>query len=288
MAYIGTMKTRKQKPEKRQKASITFRQFIVQFPNDEACLEHLFNNRYGQGHVCPKCDRKSKWFRFKAERAYVCQWCGHHLHPTAGTPFEDTRTPLQLWFYAIYLFTTSRHGVPAKELERQLGVTYKTAWRMADLIRQHIAEVDGEWPLEGDVEMDETVIGGYRPGIRGRGAKGKTLVFGMLERGGQVMTKVVPDVKGTTLIPLIKENIVKGSTCHTDEMATYRMVKQHGYKHETVDHGRKQYVNGNSHTNNLENFWKHFKGAVRSTHIHIPFVADIAESCNFWFTQFTP
>jgi transposase-like protein len=93
--------------------------------------------RFGQGHECPKCERKANWYRIKAERAYSCQWCGHHIHPTAGTPFEDTRTPLQLWFYAIYLYTTSRHGVPAKELERQLGVTYKTAWRMADLIRQH-------------------------------------------------------------------------------------------------------------------------------------------------------
>jgi transposase-like protein len=192
----------KTKSQKRQKASITFREFIVQFPNDEACLQHLFNNRFGQGHVCPKCDRKSNWYRFEAERAYVCQWCGHHLHPTAGTPFEDTRTPLQLWFYAIYLFTTSRHGVPAKELERQLGVTYKTAWRMADLIRQHIATVDGEWPLSGDVEVDETYVGGRRKGgQRGRGAAHKTVVFGMLERGGQVMTKVVPNAKRKTLEP---------------------------------------------------------------------------------------
>jgi transposase len=120
------------------KASITIREFLAQFSDDEKCLEHLFQVRFGQGHTCSKCSKASKWFRFQAERAYACQWCGHHLHPTVGTPFEDSRTPLQLWFYAIYLFTTSRHGVPAKELERQLGVTYKTAWRMAHLIRQHM------------------------------------------------------------------------------------------------------------------------------------------------------
>lgn len=129
------------------KASITIREFLAQFSDDEKCLEHLFNVRFKQGHVCPKCTKAAKWYRIQAERAYSCQWCGHHLHPTVGTPFEDSRTPLQLWFYAIYLFTTSRHGVPAKELERQLGVTYKTAWRMAHLIRQHMEYVDGEFPL---------------------------------------------------------------------------------------------------------------------------------------------
>jgi transposase-like protein len=93
--------------------------------------------------VCPSCERAANWYRIKAERAYSCQWCGHHLHPTVGTPFEQTRTPLQLWLYAIHLFTTTRNGVAAKELERQLGVTYKTAWRMAGLIREHMANVDG-------------------------------------------------------------------------------------------------------------------------------------------------
>lgn len=138
-------------------------QFFMQFLDDETCLQHLFNVRFGQGYECPSCERPSKWFRIKAERAYSCQFCGHHLHPTVGTPFQQTRTPLQLWFYAIYLFTTTRNGVAAKELERQLGVTYKTAWRMADLIRKHMADVDGDAPL-GDllraVEVEETYIGG--------------------------------------------------------------------------------------------------------------------------------
>jgi transposase len=141
---------------KKPKASITIREFFTQFPTDESCVEHLFETRFGQGHVCAKCERKANWYRLKAERAYSCQWCGNHLHPTVGTPFEDSRTPLQLWFYAIYLFTTSRHGVPAMELKRQLGVTYKTAWRMGDQIRKHMTTVDGEWPLFGDVEVDET------------------------------------------------------------------------------------------------------------------------------------
>ena len=171
-------------------------QFFKQFPDDETCLQHLFNVRFGQGHECSSCGRASKWFRIKAERAYSCQFCGHHLHPTVGTPFEATRTPLQLWFYAIYLFTTTRNGVAAKELQRQLGVTYKTAWRMAGLIREHMATVDGDAPLGGflrTVEVDETYIGGHAKGY-GTGYKGnKTAIVGMLERNGNVITKVIPN-----------------------------------------------------------------------------------------------
>jgi len=175
---------------KAKNASVTFGEFFKQFPNDESCLNHLFDVRYGQGHRCPKCNQKAKWYRFEAERAYACQWCGHHLHPTVGTPFESSRTSLLSWFYAIYLFTTSRHGVSAKELQRQLGVTYKTAWRMGHEIRKHMAKVDGESPLSGDFEIDETMVGGKREGgKRGRGAEGKTIVFGKMERDGDVMTK---------------------------------------------------------------------------------------------------
>jgi transposase len=187
------------------KASITIRDFFKKFPTDEACLLHIFDIRYGQGHVCVKCERKANWYKIKAERAYSCQWCGHHLHPTVGTPFEDSRTSLQLWFYAIYLFTTSRHGVPAKELERQLGVTYKCAWRMGHEIRKHITEVDGEFPLFGEVEVDETYIGGRRKNSgRGRGVAGRSIVFGMMQRDGQVMTKVVPNCSRASLMPIIE------------------------------------------------------------------------------------
>src|SRR5580658_8281921 len=215
--------------EKKEKASITIQEFLAKYSNAEACLQHLFETRFGQGHVCPSCERSAKWYRIEAERAYSCQWCGHHLHPTVGTPFEDSRTPLQLWFYAIYLFTTSRHGVPAKELERQLGVTYKTAWRMAHLIRQHMEYVDGEFPLFGDVEIDETYIGGKRSGKRGRGAANKAIVFGMLQRKGQIMTKIVPNCAGKTLHPIIAGNVKEGSTTHTDEFPTYRSLGKRGY-----------------------------------------------------------
>jgi transposase len=112
--------------------------FLDEYPNDYACLEMLFSLRFGQDFVCPSCQRATHWYRIRSAQAYSCKWCGHHLHPTAGTAFQGARVPLQTWFYAVYRFTTRPNGVTAKELQRELGVTYKTAWRMATLIRQHM------------------------------------------------------------------------------------------------------------------------------------------------------
>ena len=241
---------------------ITIRQFFKQFSSDEVCLEHLFNVRFGQGHTCPKCEREAKWYPIKAERAYSCQWCGNHLHPTVGTLFEKSRTPLQLWFYAIHLFTTTRHGVSGKELQRALGVTYKCAYRMGCQIREHMAKVDGEDPLSGNIEVDETYVGGKHAGKRGRGASGKTVVFGMMERNGDVMTKVVPDAKTKTIRPLILENVEKDSTINSDEWHAYKNLDKHGYKHQTVNHGEGEYVNGDAHVNSIEGYWAHLKKSI--------------------------
>ncbi len=249
--------------------AITLRQFFKQFSSDEACLEHLFNVRFGQGHTCPKCERKAKWYPIKMERAYSCQWCGHHLHPTVGTLFKGSRTPLQLWFYAIYLFTTTRHGVSGKELQRQLGVTYKCAYRMGHEIRKHMAMVDGESMLSGNIEVDETYIGGKRAGKRGRGASGKTVLFGMMQRDGDVMTRVVPNAKTKSIQPHILENVTTDSTIHSDEWHAYKKLGKKGYTHKTVNHGMGEYVNGDIHVNSIEGYWSHLKKSIHSTHIHV-------------------
>ena len=212
----------------------SFYEFQKQYPNDEACLRRIMTERYGGTELdCQKCGVFGKFYRMTKDRGYVCQHCGHHLHPTVGTPMERTRLPLHKWFYAMFLFSTSRHGVAAKELERQLDISYKTAWRMAHEIRKYMARVDGEWPLgggSGDIEADETYIGGRTTGgKRGRGAPNKTIVFGMLERGGDVMTKVVPNVRKKTLQPIIKENVVKDSTVHTDELKSYSGLSKAGF-----------------------------------------------------------
>jgi transposase-like protein len=253
---------------------LTIAQFFKQYPDDETCLAHLFEIRFGQGFECPKCERPSKWFRIKAERAYSCQWCGHHLHPTVGTPFEQTRTPLQYWFYAMYLFTTTRHGVPAKELQRQLGVTYKTAWRMGHEIRKHMANVDGDHPIGGIgevVEIDETIVGGSVSG-KGSGYMGnKTIVMGMMERDGEIVTKVVTARHKAAMREVILENVLLGSTISTDTMGGYKDIDQSGYRHVKVNHNRGQYVDRvtGASVNGLESYWSQLKRGINGTHVSV-------------------
>ena len=250
--------------------TFTVTDFFRQYPTDDACLEHLWNVRFGDHVECEKCGKVGKFYRLSKEPAYSCPRCGHHIHPMVGTLFEKSRTPLQKWFYAMYMFTTTRHGVAAKELQRQLGVTYKTAWRMGHKIRKFMAEVDGEWPLGGTVEVNETYVGGKRSGgQRGRGAPGKTVVFGMLERDGDVMAKVVPNVRKKTLHTIIKGNVEKGSTVNSDELASYNGLDKAGFEHETVNHGAGQYVDGDCHVNGIEGFWARLKLSIRGTHIHV-------------------
>jgi transposase-like protein len=173
----------------------TVQEFFKQFPDDDTCLEYLMQLRHGETLDCPKCGKHGKFHRIKRHPAYECAWCGFEIYPMVGTMFHRSHTPLQKWFYALYLFTTTRHGVPAKELQRQLGVSYPTALRMSHEIRKHMGDADGTPPLTGHVEVDETYVGGRRPkikGFTGRSAKGKTVVFGILERGGELYTSVVP------------------------------------------------------------------------------------------------
>ena len=250
--------------------TLTVTEFFRQFPTDDACLEQLWQVRFGDEVECPKCGKVGKFYRLSKVPAYSCPRCGHHIHPMVGTPFAKSHTPLQKWFYAMYLFTTTRHGVAAKELQRQLGVTYKCAWRMGHEIRKYMAKVDGEIPLGGAVEADETYVGGKRSGgKRGRGAPNKTIVFGMLERGGDIMAHVVPNVRKRTLQPLIAESVEPGSTVHTDELASYSGLDRAGYRHETVNHGLGEYVSGDSHVNGLEGFWARLKLSIHGTHVHV-------------------
>ena len=182
---------------------------------------------------------------------------------------ERSRTPLHKWFLAIFLLSMSRHGIAAKEWERQIGVTYKCAWRMAHRIRNRMAKVDGENALSGIVEVDEAYVGGKREG-KGRGyKKSKTIVAGMAQHDGDVTTKVVPDVKRKTLQPIIKANVVPGTEVHTDELLSYGRLSEAGYKHASVRHSHREYVRGHCHVNSIESFWARLKLSIRGIHIHV-------------------
>lgn len=249
----------------------TLRQFQDRFPTEESCLDHLMRTRYGDRHDCEKCGRNAHFYRVKARRSYACEYCGAQVYPTANTPFDRTRTSLRDWFYVMFLFCTSRNGVAAKEVERQLGVTYKTAWRMCHEIRKYMADVDGDDPVGGftrQVEVDETFIGGVQEG--GFGGLGKTVVFGMMERGGEIITRVVPNRRRDTLIPIIKENVKMHSIVHTDEHTPYITLGREGYFHHMTNHGAQQYVSPTgSSVNGIEGFWSQLKRGINGTHIHV-------------------
>ncbi len=252
----------------------TLRQFQNQFDTEEKCLDHLFQVRYGADFRCPGCDRPAKFSRVKTRRSYQCNWCRYQVYPTAGTPFDRTRTSLRDWFVVMFQFCTSRNGVAAKEVERQLGVTYKTAWRMCHEIRKYMAQLDSDDPLGGVgeiVEIDETLIGGSISG-KGKGYKGnKTCVVGMLERdGGELIARVsVRRTKGV-LQALINEHVLPGTTIHTDEFPGYRGVASYGYNHVTVNHSLGEYTKPNgAGVNSIEGFWAQLKRGINGTHIHV-------------------
>ena len=245
----------------------TVADFEKRYPTDEACLEEIFQNRFGTRKACPSCLKDTKFHKLTDRKCYSCQFCGHQVHPLAGTIFHKSETSLKLWFFAIYLFGNSKNGVSAKELQRQLGVTYKTAWRMAKQIRKLFAAMpDGGDKLNGTVEMDETYVGGVQKGQRGRSPKGHTAVFGMVERGGGVVAKVVPNVKRETLAPHIFENIEEGSNIMTDNFRTYRGFLKARFKHEIINHNLGWFKIGNVHTNTIEGFWGQLKRSINGTY----------------------
>jgi transposase len=251
----------KQKP-------MTIKQFNSRFPDDDACLDHLFRVRFGETLSCKKCGSDARYYRVKARRCYECEHCGNQVYPTVDTPFEKTRTSLRDWFYVMFLFCASRNGVAAKEVQRQLGVTYKTAWRMCNLIRQYMGYVDGDGPLGGTgkaVEADKTFIGGYDR----RGEDDKSVVLGMAERGGPVVTRVIPNRSYKKIVPHFLENVLEGTRVMTDEGRGFMALERYGYRHQTVNHHNKEWVKLDVHTNTIEGFWGVVKRTIGGTHIWV-------------------
>jgi transposase len=227
-------------------SSFSLMEFMREFPNDEACLVYLWRTRYapdGETTHCPKCDADRKFKRYETKQrrqSWTCTACGHHLHPTAGTIFQQSSTSLHLWFYAMYLITSTRCGISAKHLERELGVHYKTAWRMFNKIRNYLM-VQDDTPLVGEVEADETFVGGKpRQADRIRREKigwnaqtdyweRKAVVFGAVERGGRIRAEVVPDSRASTILPKAQSYILPGSMVFTDEYKPYNRLGKKGY-----------------------------------------------------------
>ncbi len=243
----------------------TVRDFNNEFPNDAACLEYIKEQRWPNGIAhCAKCDKETKHHRVGNRTAYACQFCGNHIYPLAGTVFEKSTTPLKTWFYAMYLMGSTRCGISAKQIQRETGVTYKTAWRMFRQIRSLLSE-DG-LQLEGStVEMDETFHGGTRRTHFWR--ENKTPIVGMVERSndrriGRVVARVAPDIKKQTLRRFAKEYILPKSIVFTDEHVGYDGLENQGYTHKRIRHTAKVYVTGDVHTNTIEGFWSTLKRGI--------------------------
>jgi transposase len=243
------------------------------FPDDGACLDWLFavnHPDHSNGIPCnsDKCEGKvRKHYRDAQRLSYSCDMCGNHVHPMARTIYEKSSTPLRKWFLAIYLMATTKTGVSSRWLGREIGVTVKTSWRMFTQIRSMLDE--GEPLLGGGgrrVEIDETIVGGYRRRDKNPRAN-KSIVLGLHERGGRMYAEVVPDQKKRTLTPRIDRYVVRGTQIFTDELLSYRMLRNEGYpEHHSVNHGRGVFVVGEAHVNNVESFWGNFKRGVDGAH----------------------
>jgi transposase-like protein/ribosomal protein L37AE/L43A len=245
----------------------TRKDFETTFPNDEACLDWLMNHRYPQGVDCPVCQKVTKHHKLTSRPVYECDYCGHQISPLANTIFHKSSTSLKTWFQAIHLMASTRCGISAKQLQRETGVTYKTAWRMFKQIRTLLNEQCGM--LIGEVEADETYIGAAKSGKRGRGASGKTIVAGVVERQASVSASVVPNVQSNTLLPMIIEKTSPDAIIYTDEMPSYNRLERMGFDHRVINHNAKQYVNGNIHTNTIDGFWSLVKGGLGGVYKHV-------------------
>jgi len=208
-----------------------------EFPNDDVCLDFIFQKRYGHLEYCPRCAVQTKFYRIKTRKYYKCPHCAFELYPLANTIFHKSETPLTKWFFAIYLFSNAKNGTSAKELERHLGVTYKCAWRMAKQI-QHMMQENGDI-LSGIVEKQ----------------KGE----------GHIKAFTTKQADATVTLPFLRANIQSGSTLHTDDSRIYSRAKR-DFTHEFVKHSKLEYVRAGVRTNTIEGFWGQLKRSLDGTY----------------------
>ncbi len=230
------------------------------FPDEDACLDELLKIRK------IKCCEGKKLYRIKGRKAYACS-CGKQFYPLKGTIFEKSTTPLRYWFYAMFLLTSTRAGISSGQLQRELGVTYKTAWRMYNQIRKLMEDTDPV-QLSGTVEIDEAYIGGRRINHWGlnKDNKEKEILWGAVQRGGKVRIKHIPNTGHRTLCDQIQRTITPGTVINSDELPAYKNIFKLGYRHESVNHQKREYARENITTNRIENVWSHLKPGLMAVH----------------------
>ena len=247
----------------------TVKQFQSEFPNDNACLEYLMEKRFPGGiALCVECRVDRKHYRVSGRTCYACPVCGSHLFPLAGTIFHKSTTSLTPWFYVIKLMTSTRVGISAKQIQRETGVTYKTAWRMMKQVRILMAE---KLKLQGAVEMDEAYFGGSDTNkpqhLRG---KAKTPVLGIVERNGRVSTHVLPDASKDSILPVVGEVLHPRTMIYSDGSKAIEQVRWMGMSHKlsTVNHS-KGFKDGWAHTNTIDGFWSLVKRGITGVYYQV-------------------
>ena len=244
------------------------------FTTNDICKHTIAEARWTDGEaVCPYCG--GKHCKMGKDGRYLCKDCRRKFNVTVGTIFENTKLPLRKWFMAMYLISSHKKGVSSLQIMRDINVTQKTAWFLLHKIRGLYGITD-EIALDGEVEMDEMYLGGSEinkheskktEGTQGRSTKTKTPIFGMIQRGGNVVAMKVDDTKGATLMPIVSQFVESGATTYTDEANIYHKLSENGYEHLFVNHSQREYVRANDiHTNGIEGFWAHFKRVIFSTY----------------------
>ncbi len=243
---------------------------VMLYFNDKAtCEKHLAQMRWEGGQpVCPHCGSCGKIYTMKHN--YKCSDCRKQFSVTKGTIFESSHISLQKWFAALWLITSHKKGISSLQLHRDIGVTQKTAWFMLQRIRFMVRTDNFRKPLENEVEVDETYIGGKNknrhadkkvPMSQGRSVKDKTPVFGLVERNGIVVAMKVDNTSGKNLKPIIMKHVSKAASLFTDEWRAYKGLDK-DFNHSVVRHGEGEYVVGNAHTNTIEGFWSLLKRGI--------------------------
>jgi len=247
---------------------------IRYFSDVDVCTDYFATVRWPDGPFCPRCGC-TEYSYIKTRRVWKCKGCKKQYSVKVGTIFENSPLPLTKWLPAVWLATNSKNGISSYELGRALGITQKSAWFMLHRIRLAM-QTKSFSRLSGEVEVDETFIGGRarnmhksdrkRKGVDGPQG-GKAKVLGMIERGGRVKAEVVPDVRRKTLRPRVIDSVEVGSTIYTDALKSYTGLDV-AFSHETIDHAE-AYVNGRVHTNTIENFWSLVKRGLNGTYVSV-------------------
>jgi transposase-like protein len=255
----------------------TLQDAIVYFSDQENCLNYLVARRWPNGVICPTCGRNDVTFLANQSK-WQCKSAHSHRQFTIkiGTIFEDSPLGLDKWLTAIWMITNCKNGVSSYEVHRAIGVTQKTAWFMVHRIRLAMQMGSFEKQMSGQVEADETYIGGLARNmhrdkrdrrIQGTGGKGKVAVMGLLERNGKVRAKVINDATQLTLQAEVRNNVEPGAELFTDGWKSYSGLRA-DYIHKVIDHAEK-YVDGQIHTNGIENFWSLLKRSLKGTYVSV-------------------